>query len=530
MSENNQYLGYLPQQYQLKLIGELLVPGNKNKDTNTLFFEDVIELLHAQYFDSLDLKHLFILIKEYHQTYKEAPNIDNILTLVKTNVTNELEREELEARLTQISELWKKYKTNAINNDRQFIKSMTITFIKQQEISKVNKEADIKFKRGLVDGQTIYHITEQYKKIIDIGNSKNTVIDIFDRPEEILIEDYRKPIGTGIKEIDDKIDGGISNGEIALVCAAQGVGKTSFLTLIGNNAYMDGSNVLHLILEGKRDDIRRYHYAKMFNIPGKELHKHKQFILDAIKEQKSNTKLGTLKIERLSDDITPNKLKKFILKIEEKQGYKFDLICLDYIDCLNPDEKTNNPFDGQAEVVKKIETMTEDHDWRMYLGIQAKKEANNKRVLDINDIGGSVERPKKAHLIIMVGADMSQLDNNEVNVTIAKCRFAKGGSIWEGCHFDRSVLNFKASTQFKVVEELGELLPEGQTNNYNQNKYPTKTYNNSFPSVNTFVAAKEEKPIIKQVIPPVLKIDKPIISDNNVSEKLKNNLDAINQL
>lgn len=489
VSDNNKYLGYLPQQYQLKLIGELLVPTNINKDTNTLFFDDVIELLHPHYFDTLDLKHLFILIKEYYQKYKAGPNIDNIQTLVKTNLTNEIEKEELESRLTQVTEIWKKYKAGTINNDRQFIKSQTITFIKQQEFAKVNKEAEQQFSRGLVDEHTIFAISEKYKKIIDIGNSKNNVVDIFERPEDILIEDYRKPIGTGVKEIDTKIDGGISVGEIALVCAAQGVGKTSLLTLIANNAYMDGKNVLHLILEGKRDDIRRYHYAKMFNIPGNELHKHRDFILEEVKKQKTNLKLGNLKIERLSDDITPNKLKKFILKTEDKQGYKFDLICLDYIDCLNPDEKTNNPFDGQADVVKRIETMVEDCDWRMYLGIQAKKEANNKRVLDINDIGGSVERPKKAHLIIMVGADMGQLDNNEVNVTIAKCRFAKGGSIWEGCHFDRSVLEFKTSTQFKIVEELGVLLPEGQTNNTNNgNKYPVKenkVYNNSFPSVNT---------------------------------------------
>ncbi len=446
-----EYLGILGLSFQVKLLGELLVPNNINKDTNNYFFDEVIELLHPTYFETLDMRRIMTMIKEYYQKYKIPPNIDNIQTMITTTIQNDVEKQELEARLLSIKVIWADIKSGKINNDRQFTKSKTLTFIKQQEFLLVSKECDQKLSYGIVDADVIFTITEKFKKVADIGSPINYGIDIFDNPDSLLIEDYRKPIGTGIKEVDKQIGGGLSEGEWALIMAGSGIGKTPFLTVIANNAYQHGHNSLHIIMEGKADNVRRAHYSKIFKTPINDLYKNTDAIKKKMAELKTDARLGTLRVERLPDDTTPNKLRKWIKRTEDKLGYKFDMICLDYIDCLMPNEKTQDKWFGQETVARNIESMCEEEGWRMFVGIQAKKEAGSKRILEMADCGGSVERLKKAQLVMFLGADPEEKTKDQINLGVLKCRFARSGYLWEKCIFNNSLLSFSVPKDAAAV-------------------------------------------------------------------------------
>ncbi len=483
--QKTQYLGILGIKYQTKLLGELFVPNNKNEETGNLFFDEVIELLDPKYFETLEMRRIMMITKEYYQKTKNSPNIDNIESIINSTINNDIEKRECLQRINNIKELWKKYKNGSVTNDRSYIKDQALRFVKQQEFLKANKESEDALAGGIITSEELFKISDKYKKIIDIGSPMNYGIDIFDRPDQILKEDYRDPIGTGIKEIDDKIEGGLSHGEFALILAGQGIGKTPFLTLIANNAYQNGKNVLHVLLEGKRDDVRRKHYARLFNVPINQLHLHKEKILNGIQDLTTNTKIGNLRVERLPDNTTPNKFKKWVLKTEDKLGYKFDVICMDYIDCLEPDERYSSPFFGQEEVAKKMESMTEELGWRLYAGIQAKKEANDKRILDMSDCGGAVGRIKKAQLVISLGADKAQKTSDKINVAINKCRFAKSGWIWEDCIFDNSVLNFSVNEVVDLDEGIGEeSIAKAEYEKSKQNNYSNPNSNNNKTKVN----------------------------------------------
>jgi KaiC/GvpD/RAD55 family RecA-like ATPase len=68
-------------------------------------------------------------------------------------------------------------------------------------------------------------------------------MDIFHDIEHVE-DDFRKPIRTGIHGLDDDImDGGLARGELAVVLAPFGVGKTTMLTKIANTAMTDGLKV-----------------------------------------------------------------------------------------------------------------------------------------------------------------------------------------------------------------------------------------------------------------------------------------------
>lgn len=458
MEEKREYLGLLGINFQIKLLGELMIPNNINKDTQNSFFDEVIDLIDSNYFEKMDMRRIMSLIKEYYQKFKIAPNMDNILEMIISLNTSDTEKEELKQRLVTIKDLWSKYKTGAINNDRDFIKNKTLIFIKQQEFSNVQREAEEHFRKGVVDAQTIYVISEKYKKIIDIGSPESVGDTLFARPDELLVEDYRDPIGIGNSVIDAEIDGGISKGEMCFILAGQGSGKTGMLTYIANNGYLNGKNVLHVILEGNKKDIRRRHYSKLFKVKTSEFHLRKEYILECLKKLEKSTKVGNLVIEKLKD-MTPNKFRKWVNKIEQKLGYKFDMICLDYIDCLRSDDKVQDRFYSQELIAQDLEKITDEEQWRLFAGIQAKKEANGKRILTLDDIYGSAERGKKCHLLLTIGRDIEQNRQGLITIHNAKCRFTQSGQVWEDCRLNGDFLTLDVNSSNVIVLKDGEMQP-----------------------------------------------------------------------
>lgn len=476
-----EYLGLLGISFQIKLLGELIIPNNINKETGNNFFEEVIELLHPKYFQTMDMRRVMTIVKDYHQKYKSAPNIDNLVEAINSLMTTEIEKDELRARINSIRVIWKGYKDKTINNDRAHTKSRTIDFIKQQELSIINAEVAEKFKFGIVDSSTLIGFSNKYKNVINIGSPMKGGTDILEKPEEILIDDYRTPIGIGNKYFDSFIDNGLSLGDWALVLAAQGVGKSSLLTYIANNGFLNGKNVAHIIFEGRKNDIRRKHYAKMFKTPNKDLSSKKEEILIRVKELQKNLKVGNLVIEKMKGGTTPTQIKNWIKKEEDARGYLFDEICLDYVDCMLPSEFTKDKWLGQEIVINELEQMVEEEGWRGWFGIQAKKEANNQRVLGMGDCGGSVERIKKAPLVITLGRDQQQKTNNRVNIAIPKCRWARDGHVFEDVYFDGDmlVLDMNPSNEIKMLTLSDAIpnVPEKEVINNNQINIVEKSNN-----------------------------------------------------
>jgi hypothetical protein len=466
MEDKKEYLGLLGSNFQVKLLGELLVPNNINKETGNIFFDEVIELINPIFFEKLDMRRIMSLIKEYYQKFKLPPNPENVLQMIATLNTSDIEKEELNARIKSIKDIWVKYKNGTITNDRDFIKTQTLDFIKQQEIVNVLKENEENLKKGLLDPETLYKISERFKKIIDIGSPDSVGDTLFNKVEELLVEDYREPIGTGNPEIDAEIDGGISKGEMCGVLAGQGAGKTSFLTYVANNAYLNGKNVLHVILEGKKNDIKRRHYSKLFKIKTSEFHLQKEKFYKSLERLKNSETVGNFVIEKLKD-MTPYKLKKWVLKTEEKLGYKFDVICLDYINCLSSDTKTGGFFMDMDVIARDMERIVDEEQWRLYYGIQGKKEANNKAILTLDDVYGSAEFGKKCHLLLTIGRDLEMKQRGTVNFHNAKCRFAPDGQLWSECVFNGDFLGLEVNqNKITILEKPDDIESEDQKPEY----------------------------------------------------------------
>lgn len=462
--------------FQINLMTEIIKPNNRNPETNNIFGEEIIDHLDAKHFTFSQLKRLFVFIKEYYTKYANLPNPDNLYTEVETLVKDDTEKEKIKSVIDYMAKRIEKSFSEKKNNDSTYTKTKAFEFIRQQETIQATENAKQYISNGNLNDENIFEIVKRFEKVNEIGKPQENGIEVFENSEKALSDNFRTPIPLGIPSIDKALKGGIGSGQLLFFLAGQGKGKSSILTIVGDTSYKMGNNVLHVLLEGTEIEIQRKYYTRFTGFSDEELSPKRQEVLKSLREFKKNHKdnlkyNNRLTIRRFPDDTTPLKLKKWIAAYEKKNGFKYDIILLDYIDCLRPDTKVENKYIGEEEVTKAVESMANELKIPIVGGVQAKKESNDKEWLVMDDCGGSVEKLKKAHAIISIGRNNDMMEQSLANFSLIKCRFAQAGKKWSNATFDNDYLRIQTNDTEASIESLDKAreLPHNNTKQISDN-------------------------------------------------------------
>ena len=94
---------------------------------------------------------------------------------------------------------------------------------------------------------------EQIKVIVDdalnAGTERNIGHEYIEQIEDRYSETARITVETGWDVIDELTQGGLGNGELGVIVAPAGVGKTWVLAAFGANAIKKGKHIVHYTLE-----------------------------------------------------------------------------------------------------------------------------------------------------------------------------------------------------------------------------------------------------------------------------------------
>jgi replicative DNA helicase len=448
MSEGFINLGFLGKDYQLKLLYNITWDND--------FGRKIVPLLQSSYFDDLNYKHLFKLIKGYYEKFESAPNIDNLEQVIKLEVVDTIQRSVLQAHIDLLLKIRKKYESGELTPDAGHIRETIFKFVRQQEFKRVLAEGLEKLENGDLD--TADEIPELLRSALLVGNNEDYGRDIFDVDEASLENEAVDVIKTGIGPIDNIIKG-LPKGKLGMILAGQGVGKSKILAYLANEAYMQGKNVLHIIFdENSIDETMHLHYAKWSGIEPDHFKFRKPEVLAAIKAAKEKYRVGQLIVKRFtSDGTTIPKIKNWVKSYQDMYGMKFDMIVIDYIDEVESHKANAETWSGQADVVKSFHSMLVDLDICGWTATQAKKESNDKRYLVFDDCGGSVAKLKKSQLVIAIGSDLTQKENGLATFTLLKSNFSKSGHIFDDAIFNRGTLkvDLQPKSTFLTADLLG---------------------------------------------------------------------------
>ena len=285
-----------------------------------------------------------------------------------------LSSEEVFARCQNI--LNAKYFVNKLRPAVRFILAHAEKYRVLPKIAQVNAETGLVFER--IDGITIQHqdafldeieefcknraladavlsavdliekgnYSEVEKRVRDailISLQSDIGTDYFEDPRARLlrIKDNNGQVSTGWRDVDDKLYGGVNRGEITIWCAGSGVGKSLFLQNIAINFAQQGLNVIYITLELSEELCSMRMDSMLSQVPTKEIFRKLDEV--EIRVKQAGNKSGGLHVKQLPQGSTCNDLKAYLKNYEIETQKRPDVLVVDYLDLLFPNNKKIDP-------------------------------------------------------------------------------------------------------------------------------------------------------------------------------------------
>lgn len=441
-SSENTLSAYYGYEFQMHLLWQLLVEPE--------FAEKILPVLAVEYFDNPHFKRLFIIAIEYYKEFKKVPNLQNqsirhAINKYKTP-NNLIEEEALFSELKRI-ELWNERVINKqLLHSGDVIQKETFNFIKQQEYRKLGEFILEKTKTGEIrNKKNLFNIEERFQKISHIGEEDDDCEEVIDNIGSALRKEFRKTIPTGVEVIDVLTGGGLGKGEIGVILTPSGVGKTTLLTKIANTAYEAGYNVAQVIFEDTKDQVKRKHYSIWSGVPLSKFDENLDYVLDV--SEKKAEKLrgnGRLLVKRFSqENTTIVDIRNWMTNHQKKYGFKFDLLILDYLDCLESHKHSPDRNEAELAIIKGFEALASDFDIPAWTAIQTNRSGFDSEFVEAHQSGGSIKRIQKAHFFMSVAKTPDQKQAGLANIRIIKARFAQDGQTFNDCVFNNDTLEIR---------------------------------------------------------------------------------------
>jgi len=439
MSDKKNF-GYLGNTFQIQLLNNIVIYKE--------FSNSIIDVIDPQYFDNQYFKVICQMIKEYYLKYEHIPTFNTIEQLTKSELSSPMAQKNILDTLEQVK--------NVSDEGSIYVQEKSLKFCKQQELQRVMVKSQSIIDNG--DFESYDKLEEMVRGALQVGEVDKGTTDVFFNLSEVMDEDYRHPIPIGISGIDNLLKGGLAKGEIGVILAPTGVGKSTFTTKIANHAFNLGYNVLQIFFEDNPKIIQRKHITLWTGIHPDDLTDNKELVIDKVKQIQNNKK-NKLTLKKLpSDTVTMNQIKNQIRKILAN-GDKVDMVILDYIDCVVPDRKMSDEWKSEGSVMRAFESMCHELDMVGWTATQGNRSSISSEVVTTDQMGGSIKKAQVGHVIITVAKSLQQKEMNLATIAITKSRIGKDGIIFENCKFDNGMLEIdtEQSVTFLGHEEQKEV-------------------------------------------------------------------------
>lgn len=415
-------LGYLGFDYQVRLMAQIL--------SDRIFANNIIEIVDPNYFEDEHLRLIAATIKDAKREDDIICDMGSLEIRLLENVTDDNVRRYVLAQLQKVKD--------ANLNDTLKIQDIAMRFCKQQELKKSVKEI-----QKIIDTGNLERYEECeaiLRKALEHGDSKDDGMDVLENIASVLEEDFRKPIRTGITGLDEVMDGGLSKGELAVILAPFGVGKTTMMTKIANTGMKDGNKVLQIFFEDNPKVIQRKHLAcwSEYDLNSLSLHKEELIEMCANMTSKSKDGKGVLKLKKFSSDgTTIPMIRQYIRKLIA-QGFRPDLVLLDYIDCVVPSKHHDDANVGEGAVMRQFEGMLSELDIAGWTAVQGNRQSIGAEIVQADQMSGSIKKGMIGHFIVSIAKTLDQKEAGTATMAILKSRFGKDGLIFSDITFDNA--------------------------------------------------------------------------------------------
>lgn len=388
--------------FQLKVISALL--------TDYKLMDSLSDVIHTKFFEAEAHKWIVEEIKQYHTQYKKVPTLDVFKVELEKHSNPSLKKTIVEQLRTVYTQIGKE--------DLEYVKDEFSNFCINQNLKQAIVQSVDLLKAGNYD--KIKELIDKASKVgveSDLGH--DYITDFLLRTEDV----NRDTVPTNWECINELMDGGLGPGELGVVVAPSGVGKTWVLSALGASAVKRGLNVVHYSLELSEHYVGQRYDTVFTGIPSADIKENKEVVLEKIGRLS-----GKLLIKYFPPrGITTKKLQAHIEKMIAV-GNRPDLIIVDYADLLlSHSSKSDSTYGEQGGVYIELRGMGGELGIPIWTASQTNRSGIDSEVIEADKIADSYAKVMNADFIMSVSRKSKDKLNNTARFHIMKNRFGPDG-------------------------------------------------------------------------------------------------------
>ena len=380
--------------------------------TDRIFLQQIADIIRPEYFESDANNWLLEVVLDHFHQYKTPPSKD----VLKVKLT-ELSDDGPEAILkTAILEQLKDVFRFMEADDLTFVKDEILNFCKNQEIKRAIMDSVNLLKMGNYD-----QIKSKIDTAMKAGADTNIGLDYKINISARYAEASRQTITTGWDVIDDLMDGGLAPGELGVVMAPAGIGKSWLLINIGANAIKAGHTVIHYTLELNENYVGQRYDSVLTGINAQSLKNHQETV-----EEKMQTLQGDLIVKYYPTKSVGVMGLKAHLEKTIMLGKKPDVVIVDYGDLLKINAKKDK-HEALEELYEELRGMAGEYSIPVWTASQAGRSALEEDVIEADKIASSYGKVMVADFLMSLSRKVEDKMSGTGRGHVIKNRFGPDG-------------------------------------------------------------------------------------------------------
>ena len=381
-----------------------------------IFADQIREVLSIDFFELKYLQVFVDKVLKHKDKYGVHPSKDAMLAVLRTelddeNATTQKQTRDFFARI---------YKSEIEVGGEEYIKETSLDFCRKQKL----KEAMIKSVK-LLESSSFDEISDVINNALKLGSSTDFGYDYKADFEERFEIKVRNPASTGWKSIDDLSKGGLGSGELGVVIAPTGAGKSMVLVHLGAEALKQGKTVVHYTLELGPTVIASRYDSCLTGIPLSQLHSSKDGIFETVKDLDGQLIIKEYPTKSASPNTIRNHLERLL-----QRDIKPDMIIVDYADLLKPNVVRKEKRHELETIYEDLRGIAQEMKCPCYTASQTNRSGLNAEVITMEAISEAFNKCFVADFIFSVSRTVQDKNTNGGRMFIAKNRNGPDGLIY----------------------------------------------------------------------------------------------------
>ena len=390
-------------EFQIKCISGLV--------SDKTFIERISDILEPDSFETDAHKFIVKETISYFLQYKDLPTLA-VFKVKVDSIENDLLKQSVVEQLRLVYQ-------KISDTDLKYIKEQFLEFCKNQKIKNAIMESVDHLKSGQYD--KIKHVVDIAMKA---GMERNIGHEYMVDIEQRMSQMARKTVKTNWTEIDTLMDGGLAGGELGIITACAGSGKSWVLAKMGAEAMRQGKNVLHYTLELNENYVGLRYDACFTGIDFQNIRNNIDIVKKKIAEVPGKLIIKYFPIKTVS----AHSLKLHADRIQTL-GTKIDLIIVDYADILRPSQsdRNSNSYSEAGGIYEELRGVAGELQVPIWSASQSNRAAMDEDIIQANNISDSYRKIMTADFVISLSRKMSDKQANTARFHVIKNRFGPDG-------------------------------------------------------------------------------------------------------